>query len=64
MQALGDEDALGNCSTSSCARPSVEDGNDNDLDFDIWDDDDDTGGREHNSDSSGNEVDGSLSLIL
>ena len=64
MQALGDEGALGDCSTSGCACPNVQDDDDDDLDSDNWDNDNDTGGREHNSDSSGDEVDDSLSLVL
>ncbi|XP_044953235.1 DNA (cytosine-5)-methyltransferase DRM2-like [Hordeum vulgare subsp. vulgare] len=63
-KALGDEGALGNCSTSGCSRPNVEDDNDDDLDFDNWNNDQDTGGRQQNSDSSGDEVDDSLSLVL
>ncbi|KAI4982423.1 hypothetical protein ZWY2020_022915 [Hordeum vulgare] len=54
-KALGDEGALGNCSTSGCSRPNVEDDNDDDLDFDNWNNDQDTGGRQQNSDSSGDE---------
>ncbi|VAI61655.1 unnamed protein product [Triticum turgidum subsp. durum] len=54
-KVLGDEGALGNCSTSGCACPNVQDDDDDDLDFDNWDNDNDTGGREHNSDSSGDE---------
>lgn len=66
MQALGADDAVGNCSTSGCAPQSVEeDDDDDDLDFENWDgDDDDVGGRETNCDDPGDEVDDSLSLVL
>jgi hypothetical protein len=46
---------MGSCSTSGCAPLSVEDDNDDDLDFD-WDSNEDTGGMDPNSDSSGDEV--------
>ncbi|KAM0856601.1 hypothetical protein ACQ4PT_049002 [Festuca glaucescens] len=52
-QLLGD-DCVGNFSTSGCAPLSVEEGNDDDFDFD-WESDEDAGGREPNSDGSGNE---------
>jgi hypothetical protein len=40
---------VGSCATSPCAPLSVEDGNDDNFDFD-WDSDEDAGGREPNSD--------------
>ncbi|KAI4996063.1 hypothetical protein ZWY2020_041161 [Hordeum vulgare] len=52
-KALGDDDAVGNHSTSGCNPPIVED--DNDLDFENWDGDYDVGGRESSSDDSGGE---------
>ncbi|EMS65251.1 DNA (cytosine-5)-methyltransferase DRM2 [Triticum urartu] len=53
-KALGDDDdAVGNHSTSGCNPTIVED--DDDLDFEKWDGDDDTGGRESSSDDSGYE---------
>ena len=61
MQTLGDEAAAGNYSASGFGPQSVED--DDDLDLENWDDDDDASGREPNSDSSGDEVDASLSLV-
>ncbi|XP_044974161.1 DNA (cytosine-5)-methyltransferase DRM2-like [Hordeum vulgare subsp. vulgare] len=54
-KALGDDDAVGNHSTSGCNPPIVED--DNDLDFENWDGDYDAGGRESSSDDSGGEED-------
>lgn len=50
-KALGDDDAVGNHSTSGCNPPIVED--DNDLDFENWDGDYDAAGRESSSDDSG-----------
>jgi hypothetical protein len=61
MQVVGEDAAVGNCSASGCTPPSVED--DDDFDFENWDVDDDAGAREHNSDSSGDEVDDTLSLV-
>jgi hypothetical protein len=61
MQVQGDDAAVVNCSASGCASPSVED--DDDLDFENWDDNEDAGARESNSDSSGDEVDDTLSLV-
>ncbi|XP_044372045.1 DNA (cytosine-5)-methyltransferase DRM2 isoform X2 [Triticum aestivum] len=53
-KALGDDDdAVGNHSTSGCNPPIVEDNDD--LDFENWNDDDDTGGRVSSSDDSGYE---------
>ncbi|KAM3262892.1 hypothetical protein ACQJBY_053184 [Aegilops geniculata] len=52
-KALGDDDAVGNHSSSGCNPPTVED--DDDLYFENWDGDDDTGGRESSSDDSGYE---------
>ncbi|XP_044983641.1 DNA (cytosine-5)-methyltransferase DRM2-like [Hordeum vulgare subsp. vulgare] len=52
-KALGDDDAVGNHSTSGCNPPIVED--DNDLDFENWDGNYDVGGRESSSDDSGGE---------
>ncbi|CAM0946841.1 unnamed protein product [Alopecurus aequalis] len=49
-----DDDHVGGCSTSGCAPLSVQDDNDDDLDFN-WDSDEDAGGREPNYDSSGDE---------
>ncbi|XP_037446653.1 DNA (cytosine-5)-methyltransferase DRM2-like [Triticum dicoccoides] len=56
-QALGADDAVGNCSTSGCAPQSVEEvDDDDDLDFENWDgDDDDVGGRGTNCDDPGDE---------
>ena len=52
---------MGSCSTSGCTPLSVQDDNDDNLDFD-WDSDDDAGGREPDSNSSGDEVHDSISL--
>ncbi|XP_047061471.1 DNA (cytosine-5)-methyltransferase DRM2-like isoform X2 [Lolium rigidum] len=52
-KALGDEAAVGNCCASGSAPTTVED--DDDLDFENWDNNDDAGGREPNSDSSDDE---------
>uniref|UniRef100_A0A453NK56 UBA domain-containing protein n=2 Tax=Aegilops tauschii subsp. strangulata TaxID=200361 RepID=A0A453NK56_AEGTS len=56
-QALGADDAVGNCSTSGCAPQGVEEEeDDDDLDFENWDgDDDDVGGRGTNCDDPGDE---------
>jgi hypothetical protein len=55
MQTLGDD------ATSGFTPQSIED--DDDLDSEYWDGDDDSDGREPNSDGSSDEVDNSLSLI-
>lgn len=55
-QALGADDTVGNCSTSGCAPHSVEEDDDDDLDFENWDDkNDDVAGREPNCDDPGDE---------
>ena len=46
---------MGSCSTSGAALLSVEDDSDDDLDFD-WGNNEDAGGREPNSHSSGAKV--------
>lgn len=51
---LPGDDCVSNFSTSGCAPLSVEEGSDDDFDFD-WESDEDAGGREPNSDGSGNE---------
>ena len=61
MQALGDEDALGNCSTSGCAPLRLEHGDD--LDFESSDGDDAAGDTQPHSGDYGDEVDDSLSLV-
>ena len=62
MQALGDDDAVGNNhSTSGCNLPIVED--DDDLDFENPDGDDDAGDTETDSNGSSDEVDNSFSLF-
>ncbi|XBI44482.1 hypothetical protein VPH35_109108 [Triticum aestivum] len=52
-KALGDDYAVDNHSNFGCSPPSVED--DDGLDFQNWDGDDDTGGKESSSDDSGYE---------
>ncbi|KAK1603936.1 hypothetical protein QYE76_027609 [Lolium multiflorum] len=52
-KALDDEAAVGNCCASGSAPTTVED--DSDLDFENWDNNGDAGGRDPNSDSSGDE---------
>jgi hypothetical protein len=58
MQTLGDDAAVGNCSTSGFIPQSTED-DDDDLDSEYWEGDDDADG----SDGSSDEVDDSLSLF-
>ena len=56
MQALGDDDTVGN-NHSTCARiPSIVE-NEDDLYFLNWDGNDDAGGRESSSNDFGCEVD-------
>uniref|UniRef100_A0ACD5XVJ2 Uncharacterized protein n=1 Tax=Avena sativa TaxID=4498 RepID=A0ACD5XVJ2_AVESA len=52
-QAIGDDAAVGNCSTSGSILQSMED--DSDLDSEYWDGDDDADGGEPNSDGSSDE---------
>uniref|UniRef100_A0ACD5XWM5 Uncharacterized protein n=1 Tax=Avena sativa TaxID=4498 RepID=A0ACD5XWM5_AVESA len=52
-QAIGDDAAVGNCSTSGSIPQSMED--DSDLDSEYWDGDDDADGGEPKSDGSSDE---------
>jgi hypothetical protein len=61
MQTLANDATVGDCSMSSYIPQSVED--DDDLDFVSWDGDDDSDGREPNSNGSDDEVHDSLSLV-
>jgi hypothetical protein len=61
MQTLANDATVGGCSMSSYIPQSVED--DDDLDFVSWDGDDDSDGREPNSNGSDDEVHDSLSLV-
>ena len=61
MQALGADDAVGNCSTSGCGPIRVEHGDD--LDFESSNGDDDASDTQPSSGVCGDEVDASLYLV-